>query len=228
MKNSQKKRGNLTPDDSQLLIGTLDRFMKTVTLYMTDTEYEVAQVDEESFLEAQLFFLDQGIDYRREIDPIFRDWITQFVVLRGVAKGAVRAWQEHLKWVKRYEGPLRVLTEQGAPLSEELKARLRETLSILRMINYQDVVLSATRSYRGSIGQPILAENVSKASQKHPFWQTLAWKLFTIITAKGVPATKARALIANLFRCLPSDWYDVKYPEDSIRLNAKYRRAAKA
>lgn len=86
MKNSQKKRGNLTPDDSQLLIGTSDRFMKTVTLYMTDTEYEVAQFDEESFLEAQLSFLDQGIDYRREIDPIFRDWITQFVVLRGWRK----------------------------------------------------------------------------------------------------------------------------------------------
>lgn len=179
-------------------------------------------LDDGRFIEAQDEFAKHDIDFKREIWPLVGPLLTQFYVRLSLGRAAILAKKDFVKWVKRYEGPLRTLTEHGAPLPDETKSALQRTLFGLRMVNFEDMLLSVIQDPCQPIKKKIVDRNVLKPSQKHPFWKILQEKLMRIIQAKGISKWKARILIANFLRAFSSNWYDVKFPEDSIRQNVKY------
>lgn len=167
-------------------------------------------------------FKKRGIDYKRHIFPIFMESYIQFIVRLSLYKAGIKSQKKFRKWLKRYQGPVQVITEDGAPFSEELKLRLKDEYSLLPGHLGKELMVIIERQQAG-----LLDRNIEKSPHKHPIWMDLQVKLFKILTGKGVSERQTYFLIDYLFRTLIPQWFDVAHGQDTIRQNVKRRLKAK-
>ena len=139
-------------------------------------------------------------------------------------KAAEETVREYGKWLKRYERPLKLVTEKEGPFPEGLMELLRGGYSLFpRPSHLRDVISQGIQKLlkEERPGEEILTQNINKALNKHPAWMELQRDLFKILTEKGVTERQAFRLIARLLRASIPRWFEVKHGEDAIRLNVK-------
>jgi len=115
----------------------------------------------EEFEKARQAFNKNGIDYKTKIAPLFHPRVRN-VLLRFVAKSAFEdTKKEWRKRVKRYEGPVRVLTENDAPFPEEEKQRIEAAYEQIQKLNLDEVILDQAAPILGLSREEIIRTNLN-------------------------------------------------------------------
>ena len=183
----------------------------------------------EEFEKARQAFNKNGIDYKTKIAPLFHPRVRN-VLLRFVAKSAFEdTKKEWRKRVKRYEGPVRVLTENDAPFPEEEKQRIEAAYEQIQKLNLDEVILDQAAPILGLSREEIIRTNLKTSPQKDQAWREMRNVLFEALmkeqtNRKPMTRWKAADLIAKLFQSLTPTWYQATYSADSVRQTAGARQ----
>jgi hypothetical protein len=168
-------------------------------------------------------FASQKVNYRQAILPIVRKRRGDFIDLLAMQQATHETVKEYRKFLKRYERPLRLISEKEAPFPQELKEQLKISYAavLLQPKALQDQFLQiAQEVYEEPQGKKILDNNINKSWSKQPLWQELMVELFQLLKKKKVSDRQAYRLISQLFHSLIPN-FDALYPEDTIRLTVQ-------
>src|SRR5262245_5228959 len=168
-------------------------------------------------------FAKHRINFISDIFPPFDQLYLEFAWVLASKKATVATVREYEKWWRRYQSPVRLLTEENAPFAQELKEQINKTYTqLLLPRDLKAMMLEGIRQNSWEkAGVQVLDRNIDKAPLKHPIWTRLQAHLFVTMLDKGVSEKQAFGLLARLFQTLLPQWFDVRNGEDTIRLNVK-------
>jgi hypothetical protein len=173
-------------------------------------------------------FTKHGIDFRKEIFPIFHESYRKFIEARPLREAENTSTQR--RFLKRYEGAVRLIAESQAPFSPKIKKLLKEEYDWLKAIEEGTRVKAQMTRIRETVEElegKVLDASFCKEPLKHPLWQALTVDLSEVIKGKGVSDRQAAKLIVQLFKALlPDRFYSESFylpdrPEEAIRQTIK-------
>lgn len=162
-------------------------------------------------------FSQYGVDFEKEIYPLFQDTYYDFVHYHAARRAIAETAREIRKHLKRYRISVQLLTEDEAPFPERLKEELKKRWAAFQAPDWEEKMLKVMRTNWGEYTTFVSGTTFTKVFHKHPAWKELEKKLYQLLTAQRVSQRQALRLIGLLLKTLVPHGFDAAYTEDTIR-----------
>jgi len=200
----------------------LEEFVQRAKRYQAEEMLRCMKAMAQTTVTLDREFAARGIDFAREILPLFMTTYTSFVSQLTALKGANEVVKEYQSRVNRYDGSVRLITEDESPFPQHVKTYLKVSHAIMKGFFNRKRREELHQRIRWE-KQGILSSNFTKDPHKHPAWQQLEVDLFSLLTQQGMSENQTYKLIAQLFRHYIPHWFTPRSPEATIRLSIKSR-----